>query len=171
VASEGFGAIGINPIYLASQMVTFAVLLWILKKFLYKPIIKKLEQRAQKTKESLEKAEEIIKNKQAWEEKQEKLIQKSQIKTTEILAQAHQQAKKERGNLVKEAKAEAQTAAAGEYAKFEEKLKVQEKKLQQKTGKLIVEAARKILTESLDKKSQDGILKEQLEKLKMIKVK
>lgn len=52
---------GINPILLLAQIVNFALLLFILKKFLYKPILHVLEQRKKKIEESLKNAEEIEK--------------------------------------------------------------------------------------------------------------
>lgn len=68
---------GVNPILLAAQVVNFMILLFILKRFLYKPILKVLEQRKQKIEESIKNAEEIEKRLLEIGQLQEKEIQKA----------------------------------------------------------------------------------------------
>src|SRR3989338_593740 len=50
---------GVQPILLAAQAVNFLVLLFILNKFLYKPVLKTLDQRKQKVSQSLKAAHDI----------------------------------------------------------------------------------------------------------------
>ena len=50
---------GVQPVYLAAQAVNFIVLLLILKRFLYRPILKVLEDRKKTVLDSLIKAEQI----------------------------------------------------------------------------------------------------------------
>ena len=50
---------GVQPVYLAAQTVNFIILLLILKRFLYKPILKVLEDRKKTVSDSLVKAEQI----------------------------------------------------------------------------------------------------------------
>jgi F-type H+-transporting ATPase subunit b len=50
---------GVQPIYLAAQAVNFIILLLILKKFLYRPILKILKDRKQTISDTLLKAEQI----------------------------------------------------------------------------------------------------------------
>lgn len=68
---------GINPLLLLAQVVNFFLLLFILKKFLYKPILKVLEERKKKIEESLKNAEEIEKRLLEIGQLQEKEIQKA----------------------------------------------------------------------------------------------
>lgn len=65
---------GINPILLAAQVVNFLILLWILNKFLYKPVIKVLEARKKKISQSLTNVEEIEKKLLQTEEDREKIL-------------------------------------------------------------------------------------------------
>lgn len=171
MATEGFAAIGINPVYLGSQIFSFVILLWVLKRFIYKPILKKLAERAEETKRSLEKAEEIAQSQEQFEEKQTKILEKSQIQAAELLSQAQKQAQKEKARIIDEAKNEAQSAAAAEYAKFEAKLKEQERKILQNTGKMVIKTSRKLLSQYLDKQSHHQILQKQLQKIKKVQLK
>lgn len=50
---------GVKPILLAAQVVNFLILLWILNKLLYRPILKVLAQRRKNVEDSLKNAEEI----------------------------------------------------------------------------------------------------------------
>ncbi len=83
---------GINPILLAAQVVNFLILLFILKKFLYGPILKVLDQRKQKIEQSLKNAEEIEKRLQESTERQAELILKSGEEGAKILRDASDQA-------------------------------------------------------------------------------
>ena len=51
-------AVGINWPGLLTQLISFLILFLLLKKFLYKPVIKMLEDRAEKIKTSLESCRE-----------------------------------------------------------------------------------------------------------------
>ena len=72
---------GIQPVYLAAQIVNFIILLLILKKFLYKPILKVLEERKETVATSLVKAENI-------EQRLQKTDQDSKIKLSDATANA-----------------------------------------------------------------------------------
>ena len=52
-------AVGINWPGLLTQLISFLILFLLLKKFLYRPVIKMLEDRAEKIKTSLEVADKI----------------------------------------------------------------------------------------------------------------
>jgi len=170
VAEGGLGALGINPIYLVGQVVNFSILLFVLKKFLYDPVLRKLDERAKQTKQGLEASEKLIQEQQEWEEEQKRQLQKAQTKMAQLIAQAQAQAKQEKEKILEEAQKEAQITAQNEYTKVEQKLKEQEKTLQEKTGQLVVATTRKLLLEYLDPKTQTTILNKQLKKLTQLKV-
>ena len=94
---------GIQPVYLAAQVVNFIILLLILKKFLYGPILKVLEDRKQTVSDNLTKAELIEVQLQTTE--QESVKKLSEVSTqakmildnasntaNQIIADAHEQA-------------------------------------------------------------------------------
>lgn len=94
---------GVQPVYLAAQVVNFIILLLILKRFLYKPILEVLEDRKNKASDILTKAEQIEIQLQSTEQKsaeklaeaskQAQLIINNATHTAKnIVADAHQQA-------------------------------------------------------------------------------
>ncbi|MBI3103637.1 F0F1 ATP synthase subunit B [Candidatus Daviesbacteria bacterium] len=78
---------GINPILLAAQVVNFLILLFILKKFLYGPILKILENRKKTIEQSLKNAEEIELQLQKTKEQSEKIIADTLKEAQKILDQ------------------------------------------------------------------------------------
>lgn len=74
---------GINPLLLAAQVVNFFILLFILKKLLYGPILKILAERRKKIEDSLKNAEEI-----------ERQLQETTVKSEEIIVDTLKEAQK-----------------------------------------------------------------------------
>lgn len=83
---------GLNPLLLAAQVVNFLLLLFILKRFLYKPILRVLEERRKKIAESLKNAEAIEKKLQETQEQSEKIIAKALQQAQKILDETKQTA-------------------------------------------------------------------------------
>ena len=65
---------GVQPILLAAQVVNFLLVLLILKKFLYKPLLKVLDERRKKIEDSLKNSEEIERRLNEITEKEAKAI-------------------------------------------------------------------------------------------------
>lgn len=83
---------GINPLLLAAQAVNFVVLLLILKKLLYKPLLKVLEERRTKIAESLKNAEEIEKRLNETTEREAEVLLKAAKEGEKMIKSAGEQA-------------------------------------------------------------------------------
>lgn len=79
---------GIQPILLLAQVVNFLVLLFILKKLLYTPILKLLEERKSKIEKSIKHADEIELKLAQTEEDREKKLAKASAEAREIIDEA-----------------------------------------------------------------------------------
>ena len=80
---------GVQPLLLAAQVVNFLILLFILKKFLYKPILKVLETRKNRIALSLKQAEEIEKKLQATKEEADRIIARTLEEARKILDESN----------------------------------------------------------------------------------
>lgn len=91
---------GVKPILLIAQTVNFLILLFVLKKILYKPILKMLDERKQKIAISLKQVEEIEQKLESINTNREKklkevseevkqIITEATNNANEIIAQAH----------------------------------------------------------------------------------
>lgn len=110
---------GVKPVLLAAQIVNFLILLFILKKFLYRPILKVLDERKKKIAESLLNAErieqELFETETAREKKLEqaakeskKIIEEAIVSAGQLIDEAHQKAQVDIAQMI--AKSEAQMA-------------------------------------------------------------
>ena len=115
------GPLDVNPGLIIWTVVTFAVLLFVLKKVAGKPILNSLNEREKFIKDSLEKAE--IAQKEA-----EKLIQdnrasmlKAEEEAQKIIAQGRDYAEKLKAQLLEESKTEAKKLVDNAKAEIERK--------------------------------------------------
>lgn len=156
---------GINPILLAAQVVNFLVLLFILKRFLYKPILKVLGERKQKIEDSLKNAEAIEKRLTQTNEEVKKILTKTLNESQKILDQS-----KETGiqiveefrvtgvEILKKANEQALEVVKLQRVKLEEEMKA-------RVGDIIVLAFEKITGKKLTKEDQRRIVDEEVKKL------
>ncbi len=118
---------GVQPVLLAAQVVNFLILLFILKKFLYGPILKALEVRKSKIAESLKNAEEIEQRLNAISEEEQKRILKAGQDAEKIIKEAQ-----ETGLLViEEAKIKAESLADRIAKEANNQLQLEKEKLSQ----------------------------------------
>ncbi len=117
---------GVQPVLLAAQVVNFLILLFILKKFLYGPILKVLETRKSKIAESLKNAEEIENRLLKTEEEKEKVIKKAIDESRKIVEEAKQAA----SGIIEEAHHKAKNDIAGLILKSELQIKQEKEKMQ-----------------------------------------
>lgn len=156
---------GLNPVLLGAQVVNFLVILFILKKFLYKPVLELLKNRTDLVTEGLKKAEE-----------NQKLLEKTQKEQQEILKNAQTQARK----IIEEAKNQAldivknsQDVAKNQAEKIIEEARFQisqeahnaEEKIMGNIGKFSVEMLEKALSGLVSDDAQEDIVKKTIKQL------
>jgi F-type H+-transporting ATPase subunit b len=162
----GFSSLGINLPLLLAFVINFIILLVILGKFLYKPVLKMLDERTQKVKESMEWAEAIKRDYEQARVEVQKQIEKGRQEAQGILAQALQKGE----GLKEEARKEAaeQAKAILEKARIElgaERDKMVED-LRREFVSLLILASEKVIRQTLDKEKQSRLIAETLEEIR-----
>jgi F-type H+-transporting ATPase subunit b len=158
----GIGALGINFPGLLAQIINFGILLVILRLVAYKPIMRMLDERASRVRESLETAERIKERdadtaKQAEERLEEarregqNLIAQAQQISARIQEEARQQAHKEGGALLERARNEIQLERDGAIAR-----------LRAEFADLTISAAERVIGQSLDRRAHRRLIDEVL---------
>jgi F-type H+-transporting ATPase subunit b len=157
-------ALGINlPVFL-SQIIAFLILFGLLILVAYKPLLKMLDERSKKIKDSLEQAEAVKEQSLHAEEEVNKQIQAASRQGQEIIAGATQTSDEIRAKAQDLAKkdAEALIERARQAIKTERDDAIDE--LRQQFADLTILAASKVIGQSLDKESHkeliDKVLKE-----------
>lgn len=155
----------INFLQVLLQIVNFAILVGVLTKFLYKPILKILESRAQKIQEGLEAAEKSLEEKARTEEARTKVLSEAEKEAADILDKARLEAKSAAKDIVAAARVEAQEAVAKEYQIVETKLKEEELKIRRNLADIVAKTTSTILQGALSDSAQRQIIKSQISKL------
>lgn len=153
-------AFGVNWPLFISQVVSFCIVAFLLHRFAYKPILKVLEERRQRIAEGLASAERM---------KQE--LAAAQVKTQEILSQAHAQGNK----LIEEARQSAAKITETETQKAiatandiiakarqanEAELARMKAELRREVGRLVVAASAKVTGKILSPEDQQRLAEE-----------
>jgi F-type H+-transporting ATPase subunit b len=157
-------ALGINLPVLISQVISFLVLFGLLSLVAYKPLIKMLDERANKVKESIDMAETVKQQSLHAEEEVKKQIQTASQKGQELITMATATSDDIRAKAQELAKkdADALILRARDAINAERDTAIDE--LRREFSDLTILAAGKVIGETLDKKSHkeliDKILKE-----------
>lgn len=140
---------GIQPVLLAAQIVNFLIILFVLKRFFYKPIVKMLDDRRKRIEESLQNADLIEEKLQKTEEKTAEILDKSRSQAQDIISQAKIEAQRIFDEATKESREAGEqilSLARLEIAKEKETMK---QELEKETMALITDVVQKVLGKTL----------------------
>jgi F-type H+-transporting ATPase subunit b len=160
LASESGGnLVEVDPGVVIWTFITFVLLLLILKKYAWKPILSAIDQRESAIKESLEKAEKVQEEaKKTLEENKEKLAQ-AEEEARKIIEQSRDYAEKLKTQLISDSKEQARKIVEDAKVEIEREKEVAFNSLKSQIVDITVKAAEKILKENIDKRKNDDIVK------------
>jgi len=150
--------LGIEPKLLLAQIVNFAILLFVLWKVAYKPLLAVMKSRSERIEKSLLDAEALQKERAQWALEHEQLLAETKQKTRQMMTEA-----KEQGEVMK---VEMKTAMDNEMASAREKvaheLKMQEeramKALEERVTTLVAGVAQQFLSEKMTAKDDEKLI-------------
>lgn len=148
------------------QIVNFGVLIFILKRFLYHPIVKIVEQRNQKIQDSIKAAENNLKEKTKIEELKKLAIREAEKEAVTIVEAARKEATNSGKDIIKVSKVEAEKEIDKKYQLMIAKLANQEKQIETNVVGLVIDTTARVLKDSLSSKEQQTIISQQIKKLK-----
>ena len=167
---EVLQTLGINPVLVIAQIVSFSVLLFILNKFLYKKIQIALEERRESVRLTLEKQEEMTRRLEAMEMQEKELRKKSQAEAREALAEAKKMAEEIRKQLLSEAEEKGKKLIDQARERIDQEVVQAQDHLKSQAGLLAREITQKVFEEkSSSPKWQEEQLSDSLKKLKGLK--
>lgn len=156
--SEKPSLLSVNPGLIIWQLIIFVVLLFILKKIAWKPLLDALHSREKGIKDSIEQAEQIKKESEELREQNKKILAEANAQSMKIINDSKDIANKLRDDLM--AKAQDDSRKMLEQAKIE----IQQEKesamsdLRNEVSDLAIKAAEKIISENLDETKQKKIV-------------
>jgi F-type H+-transporting ATPase subunit b len=159
---------GLNPVLLAAQIVNFLIIIYLLKRFLYKPVLEILKKRQTTIKEGLRQAEEarIKLEKVVIEEKS--ILRQAQLQSKKILEDAKKESLEISKQMAIDAKKQTEKLLSDTKDQITRESIEAEKRLAVNTSKLAVTFLKKALTEFFTSKEQDEVITQALRKIKKI---
>lgn len=154
--------LGINGKLLLAQIINFLILLFVLYKFAYGPILKMLEERTDKIEKGLKDADESHKKLAEIVQKEKEVMAEARKEAQAIIVKAEEQAKKSKDGIAIEAKAQAEKIMQDTEKKIEEEKNKMLAEVKGEVAKLVVLATEKVIAEKLDVAKDKEIIEKSL---------
>ena len=158
------GELGINLPGLITQLVSFIILGLVLTKFLYKPIVKLLDERAEKIKRGLDDAESATRSAEEAAQRTEEEIMKARQEGKKLIAEAQLTSSSLREAEKKKITVEIESMMSKARKEIENEKDGAIMELKNHFGDLVVDAAGKVIEQEVDEKNHSELIKKTLEK-------
>jgi len=155
--AELIHALGINWKLLIAQIVNFAILAFVLQRFVYAPIVKLLAERKKRIEDAEKNVIEIQKKLEGIKLLEEKTLSEARSRSGIMLKEAEKTALKLRGELVENAQREALKIIADGKKKLAEEEKSAALSLKRELGSLISLSIEKTVGDVLTKEAQKDL--------------
>ncbi len=163
---EIFTKLGLDVKLIVAQAVNFILLLIILHRVAYKPILSMLQKRADTIDKSLKQAKKIEEELQRTEENRKKEMKKAREEYRALIAEAEETGKRKKEEMAEEAikKTREIVTKAKEEIRSEKEKSVMEAR--QEIADLAIEISKKIIGRNIDEEKEKELVKESLRKIK-----
>lgn len=162
----GLQALGLDGKLLAAQLINFFILFFLLRKFLYGPLVGLLEKRRLQIEQSVKQAEEIEQQHAEFTVEHQKRLEKAKAEAAAIVNEAKQAA----DALRQEQLAATQTETDKMLRQAKEDIGRQKEQLldelKQEVGALVVTTTAKVIGKHLDRDAEERLLKEAINEVK-----
>jgi len=157
---------GLDPVLLGAQIVNFLIIFYLLKKFLYKPVLGMLKKREDKIQEGLKQAEEarVTLEKTLAEEK--KILNKAQEEARKIIEGSRSQATEVSRKIEEDTKKQAERILLETREQINQESKETEMRLSGKVSLLAEEMLTKSLEGFFGEKEQKQIVTKAIKQIK-----
>ncbi len=156
---------GIQWPLLVASIVNFVILLFLMKKFLYKPVLKILDERKEMIEKSVKTAEQIEKDKEKTEERIKVSLRLANDEAMKVIARSHASAEKAKDVIIKEAEIKAGEIVEQAKEEIKRERERASAELKAESANLISEALKKIIIERKDDIDDERLIKEVAEKI------
>lgn len=159
------GQFGINGQIFTAQLINFLIVLIVLWKFVYKPIIKMLDERTEKIEKSMKHADEIEKRVALIEKEKEEIVTQAQKQAQEIIEKAHAQGQARQDEIISAAKREVERVISKGKDQLANEKTAMMKELKKEIVDLAMKATTRILRDQVDEVKSKSLAEETVRKL------
>lgn len=157
--------LGIEPLMFLTQLINFVIIIVILTKFLYRPILKLLDERKQKIEEGLALSEKMKIAEEELKKERAKVLEKANDEGKDLIDEFKAQGKKVEADIISAANEEAKLLKEKTRLEMEEEKQKMKDELNKEVLSISLALTRTVLSQYLDKKTQMQIVEQKLKKL------
>lgn len=150
---------GFDPILLTAQIINFLIILVVLKKFMYKPVLDMLKNRENEIKKGLKDSEDAQKRLEDAEEKEKQILQKARAEADKMVTDAKNEADALKAEKLEQTRIEVEKIIESGRATIALETKEAEDRLTGKIGTIAIALLEKSLAGIFGEKEQKEILK------------
>jgi F-type H+-transporting ATPase subunit b len=150
--------LGIQLPMLLTQIVNFSIMLFLLSKFLYKPILKALKQRKLKIAEGLAYTEKMQLQDEKLAKKHEEILQKARQEAKGIIEQAKKDANVVKQEILADGKKENEEMKAKIEADMKARENEMSEEMSRSTVKIAADMAKKLIADVLTDEQQHQLI-------------
>jgi F-type H+-transporting ATPase subunit b len=154
----GLAALGLNWQAFLFQLITFVIVLVLLRKFVYKKLIKTLEDRRMAVESSLDQAAETAKKLAEAEKDVAKLLAEARGQADEVVAASRKEATQMIADAEQKAVRKAEHIVTEAKAQMDIELEKARKALKQETAQLVAFATERVIGEKLDPAKDERLI-------------
>ncbi|HLC40588.1 MAG TPA: F0F1 ATP synthase subunit B [Methylomirabilota bacterium] len=150
------------------QLINFLLLLFLLYRFAYKPLLAKLEERSSTIKRQLEEASRAREEAELRAEEYRAKLLTAQREAQVIRDRALKEAQEEQRRLLAEAKGEAERIVSAARAQIQQDVSQARSELRREVGALATEIAEKLIRKSLRDEDHHRFIQETIARLERV---
>lgn len=156
---EALAKMGINSWLLILQAINFLVLLFILHRYAYRPLLAFLDERSLKIQKGIEDAQEAQKMILEASEKQAEVLAQAQREAKKILENADEQAKKRLESAISLAEAQSEKIVADARAQSQQDTVKMLADAKKELSSLVISTVEKVIGQKLDASTDADLIK------------
>jgi F-type H+-transporting ATPase subunit b len=157
--------LNLDPGMMIWAWITFGVLLLILYKVAWKPILSNIDKREKTIQESLDKAHKAQEEAELLLEKHEQLMQNAEREAQKLLKENRELSEKSRQEIINEARIGAENILEKAKAEIEKEKESALTALRGEIADLTIEATKKIIGQALDESKHRELVKDFIQKM------
>ncbi len=160
--------LGIELPQLLTQVVNFTIMVFVLTKFLYKPILKTLEERKRKIEEGLKFTEKVKEEIEKTEKNRQEVMDKAKTEARQIIEETKNSAKRLESEIITKAHKEAEEILIKGRKELEQEKIEMEKAVSKHTVDIAAHMVEKLLNKMLSKEDHEALIEKKLREIARI---
>ncbi len=164
-SSSPVAVLGLNAKLFIAQLINFAVVLFILWKWVFTPVAKKLQERTDRIEKAMNDADRVAKEKAEFEKWRQEQMGQARQEASVIITKAEVDAGKVKDDMLRQAKQEQQKLTDQAKKQMAREKEQTMNSAKSELADLITNATEKILRHKLDDKKDAELVKESLKSM------